>query len=94
MEPDNSPHVTGIALRELAERSGAELAGNGELMIHRVATLEDADAKSISFLSNNRYRTQLAATRAGAVIVALRDADATPLPKLTTSTCCLGPRPT
>ena len=85
MEPDNSRHATGIALRELAERCGAELAGNGELMIHRVATLEDADARSISFLSNTRYRAQLASTRAGAVIVAPRDAEATPLPKLVTS---------
>jgi len=85
MEPDHSRHATGITLRELAERCGAELAGNGELMIYRVATLEDADAKSISFLSNTRYRAQLASTRAGAVIVAQRDADATPLPKLVTS---------
>jgi UDP-3-O-[3-hydroxymyristoyl] glucosamine N-acyltransferase len=85
MEPDSNRHATGIALRELAERCGAELAGNGELMIHRVATLEDADARSISFLSNARYRAQLASTRAGAVIVAPRDAEATPLPKLVTS---------
>ena len=85
MEPDHSRHATGITLRELAERCGAELAGNGELMIYRVATLEDADPKSISFLSNTRYRAQLASTRAGAVIVAQRDAAATPLPKLVTS---------
>ena len=85
MEPDNSRHATGIALRELAERCGAELAGDGELMIFRVARLEDADAGSISFLSNARYRAQLASTRAGAVIVAPRDAQATALPKLVTS---------
>ena len=85
MEADKSRHATGIALRELAERCGAELAGDGELMIFRVATLEDADSGSISFLSNNRYRAQLASTRAGAVIVAPRDAQATPLPKLVTS---------
>ena len=85
MEPDHSRHANGITLRELAERCGAELAGNGELMIYRVATLEDADPKSISFLSNTRYRAQLASTRAGAVIVAQRDAAATPLPKLVTS---------
>jgi UDP-3-O-[3-hydroxymyristoyl] glucosamine N-acyltransferase len=84
MEPTDHPHATGIALRELADRCGAELAGNGEVMIYRVATLEDADAKSISFLSNARYRAQLASTRAGAVIVAPRDAQATTLPKLVT----------
>ena len=80
-----SSRTTGIALRELAERCGAELAGDGDLMIYRLATLEDADAKSISFLSNARYRAQLASTRAGAVIVAPHDAQATTLPKLVTS---------
>jgi UDP-3-O-[3-hydroxymyristoyl] glucosamine N-acyltransferase len=84
METSNSRHATGIALRELAQRSGAELAGDGELMIYRVATLEDADAESISFLSNSRYRAQLASTRAGAVIVAPRDAGAISRPKLLT----------
>jgi len=80
-----SSRVTGIALRELAERCGVELAGDGELMIYRVATLEDADANAISFLSNARYRGRLASTRAGAVIVAPRDVQATILPKLVTS---------
>jgi len=84
MEPGNRSHATGIALGELARRCDAELAGDGELLIYRVATLEDADARSISFLSNARYRAQLATTRAGAVIVAPRDAQATPLPKLVT----------
>ena len=56
MEPGNRSHATGIALGDLARRCGAELAGNGELVIYRVATLEDADAKSISFLYNPRYR--------------------------------------
>ena len=82
METGNRSHATGIALADLARRCGAELAGDGELVIYRVATLEDADARSISFLSNVRYRAQLATTRAGAVIVAPRDAQATPLPKL------------
>ncbi len=84
MEFSSDLHPTGIALRELAERSGAELTGNGELMIYRVATLEDADAGSISFLSNPHYRPRLASTRAGAVIVSPHDVDATPLPKLVT----------
>ena len=80
-----SSRAAGIALRELADRCGAELAGDGDVMIYRVATLEDADAESISFLSNARYRAQLASTRAGAVIVAPRDAQTTALPKLVTS---------
>jgi UDP-3-O-[3-hydroxymyristoyl] glucosamine N-acyltransferase len=85
MVSSNSRHAGGIALRELAERSDAELAGDGDVMIYRVSTLEDADGESISFLSNARYRSQLSSSRAAAVIVAPRDADATPLPKLLTS---------
>jgi UDP-3-O-[3-hydroxymyristoyl] glucosamine N-acyltransferase len=85
MASGNSRHVSGVALRELAQRCGAELSGNGDVTIYRVATLEDADAESISFLSNDRYRPQLASTRAAAVIVSPRDAAATPLPKLLTS---------
>jgi UDP-3-O-[3-hydroxymyristoyl] glucosamine N-acyltransferase len=84
MASSDSRPATGFALRYLAECSGAELAGDGDVVIHRVATLEDADARSISFLSNARYRTQLASTRAAAVIVAPGDAGATALPKLVT----------
>ena len=84
MVSSNSRHATGVALRDLAERCGAELAGDGDLMIYRVATLEDADGESISFLSNARYRAQLSSTHAAAVIVAPHDAEATPLPKLLT----------
>jgi UDP-3-O-[3-hydroxymyristoyl] glucosamine N-acyltransferase len=54
-------------------------------MIYGIATLQDADGTSISFLSNARYRDQLASTRAAAVIVAPSDAGGSPLPKLITS---------
>ena len=74
----------GIPLRVLAERSGAELVGAGDVLIQRVAPLDDAGAGAIVFLSNPKYRRQLAATRASAAIVSPRDADATSLPKLVT----------
>ena len=51
-------------------------------MIDRVATLDGAGPGAIAFLSNPRYRAQLARTHASAVIVSMRDAAATPLPKL------------
>jgi UDP-3-O-[3-hydroxymyristoyl] glucosamine N-acyltransferase len=75
---------TGISLRQLAERCGAELAGDGEVVIDRVATLDSAERGAIAFLSNPKYRPQLAATRASAVILAPADAAATALPKLVT----------
>jgi UDP-3-O-[3-hydroxymyristoyl] glucosamine N-acyltransferase len=74
----------GIPLRVLAERSGAQLVGAGDVLIQRVAALDEADAGAIVFLSNPKYRGQLAATRASAAIVSPRDADATVLPKLVT----------
>ena len=76
------PHAVGISLRELALRCGAELAGDGEVVIDRVATLDSAGDGAIAFLSNPKYRSQLAGTRASAVIVAPGDAPATTLPKL------------
>jgi UDP-3-O-[3-hydroxymyristoyl] glucosamine N-acyltransferase len=75
----------GIPLRVLAERSGAELVGAGDVLIHRVAALDDAGIGAITFLANPKYRSQLATTRASAVIVSPRDAGATALPKLVTA---------
>ncbi len=72
----------GIPLRVLAERTRAQLVGAGDVLIHRVAALDNAGIGDITFLANPRYRPQLAATRASAVIVSPRDADATALPKL------------
>ncbi len=56
-------------LGELAERLGAELHGDAGCRIERVATLQNANAGSISFLSNRRYQTFLASTGASAVIL-------------------------
>ena len=56
-------------LGELAERLGAELHGDAECRIERVATLHNAAAGSISFLSNRRYQSFLATTSASAVIL-------------------------
>jgi UDP-3-O-[3-hydroxymyristoyl] glucosamine N-acyltransferase len=77
-----SPHAVGISLRELALRCGAELAGDGEVVIDRVAALDRAGPGAIAFLSDPRYRSHLSGTLASAVIVAPADALATGLPKL------------
>jgi UDP-3-O-[3-hydroxymyristoyl] glucosamine N-acyltransferase len=76
------PSSVGIPLSQLAERCGAELSGDGNVLIDRVATLDSADKGAIAFLSNPKYRSRLASTRASAVIVAPADAPATKLPKL------------
>src|SRR5208283_2349070 len=77
-----SPHAVRITLRELAARCGAELAGDGEVVIDRVAPLDRAGQGAIAFLSDPKYRAHLAATGASAVIVAPADAPRTALPKL------------
>lgn len=77
-----SPGAVAIPLRELAQRCGAELAGDGEVVIDRVGTLDNAGKGAIAFLSNPKYRSQLATTRASAVILAPADAPLTALPKL------------
>ena len=65
-----------VAAREIADALGGELIGDGELRIHRIGPLEGADAHTVAFLANPRYRAQLDASQAGCVIVAsdLRDA--------------------
>jgi len=61
-------------LSQLAERCGAELSGDGRVLIDRVAPLDTADKGAIAFLSNPKYRSWLASTRASAVIVSPADA--------------------
>lgn len=58
----------------LAERFGLTVHGDGGIAVTGVATLASAGAGQLAFLSNPRYRPQLAETAAG--IVVLRDADA------------------
>ena len=59
----------GISLGELAVRYGCELRGDPDVRVDRVATLANADSHSLAFLANPRYRQQLAATDAGAVVL-------------------------
>ncbi len=57
-------------LGELAEHLGAELHGDADCRIERVATLATAGSGDISFLANTRYRKYLKDTAASAVILA------------------------
>jgi len=58
-----------VALGELAVRFGCELRGDPQVQLERVATLAGAGPGELAFLANPRYRTQLAATRASAVVL-------------------------
>ena len=58
-----------VSLGELAVRFGCELRGDPQKRVEHVATLANADERSLAFLANPRYRAQLAATRAAAVVL-------------------------
>src|SRR4051812_29822305 len=59
-----------MKLRELAERIGCRLEGDGDIHVDGVASLQDARGGDVSFVANRRYAAQLAGTKASAVIVA------------------------
>ena len=69
-------------LSEIAARFGGRVLGDAEVRVSQIATLEAAQPDQISFLTNSKYRAQLADTRAGAVIMAEADADSTGLPRI------------
>jgi UDP-3-O-[3-hydroxymyristoyl] glucosamine N-acyltransferase len=73
-----------VKLRELAERLGCRLEGDGEVEITRVARIEDAGPGDLTFLANARYESALATTRASAVLLR-EDAPAGPCAMLRTS---------
>ena len=59
-----------VRLAELVEALGGTLEGDPEQQIDRLAPLEAAGPRDLSFLSHPRYQPQLAASRAACVIVA------------------------
>ena len=58
-----------ISLGDLAKRFDCKLLGDPAIEVDRVATLANADSRSVSFLANPAYRNQLDDTRAAAVIL-------------------------
>jgi UDP-3-O-[3-hydroxymyristoyl] glucosamine N-acyltransferase len=58
-----------VKLRELAERLGCRLEGDGDTEITRVAGIKDAGPGDVTFLANSKYEKLLGSTRASAVIV-------------------------
>ncbi len=67
---------SGFTVTELGERFGLAVRGDGTRRIDGVATLAGAAAGDLGFLANPRYRSQLATSAAGAVVVGEADADA------------------
>ena len=70
------------SLSGIAAQFGGRVLGDGEVRVAQIATLDSAQSHHISFLTNSKYRAQLATTKASAVILAEADADATELPRI------------
>ncbi|HUJ40164.1 MAG TPA: UDP-3-O-(3-hydroxymyristoyl)glucosamine N-acyltransferase [Candidatus Acidoferrales bacterium] len=62
-----------MRLREIAERLGCAVEGDGSVEISGVAGIEQAGPGMLTFLANPKYRRMAAATRAGAILAG-RDA--------------------
>jgi UDP-3-O-[3-hydroxymyristoyl] glucosamine N-acyltransferase len=68
--------TTQFTAGELADRFGLSLRGEPGTVVRGVATLANAAPDRLGFLANPRYRQQLAATRAGVVVMREDDAGA------------------
>lgn len=78
----NDSERKSYTLREIAERLGGEVAGDPDTRVQQVATLENATAGTLTFVTGARYLHQLKGTRAAAVLVGTAVRDATTLPRI------------
>jgi UDP-3-O-[3-hydroxymyristoyl] glucosamine N-acyltransferase len=74
--------VAALRLSEIVARLGGEVVGNPDVSVRRVAPLHSAGPEDLTFLAQAKYRSQLGATRAGAVVLARGERDATRLPRI------------
>jgi UDP-3-O-[3-hydroxymyristoyl] glucosamine N-acyltransferase len=68
-----------ISLGELAATFGCELIGDPDTIVNGVASLTNAMPDSLTFLASSSYASQLASTKAAAVVMRAADADACPV---------------
>ena len=71
-----------LTLGQIVQRLGGRVAGDPQILVHQVASLEGAQAQHISFFTGSRYRAQLGATRAGAVVLGPEAENETGLPRI------------
>jgi UDP-3-O-[3-hydroxymyristoyl] glucosamine N-acyltransferase len=69
-------------LQQIAQRLGGRIAGDSQILIRQVGSLDGATREQITFLSSHKHKAKLAETRAGAVILAPQDEKLTGLPRI------------
>jgi UDP-3-O-[3-hydroxymyristoyl] glucosamine N-acyltransferase len=74
--------VTPLTLADIASRLGGRVCGDAQTLISQVGSLEGAGPEQITFFASARYKPQLAATRAGAVILGADAEGLTSLPRI------------
>jgi len=67
-----------LRLRDIADRLGCRLEGDGAIEIARVAGIQQASRGDLTFVANAQYADHLKTTGASAVIVGTREAQAAP----------------
>jgi UDP-3-O-[3-hydroxymyristoyl] glucosamine N-acyltransferase len=73
---------TAYSLADIVARFGGNVLGDAATTVDQVSTLGSAQAGHLTFLASGKYRSQLASTRASALVVGEADADATQLPRI------------
>ncbi|TVQ89760.1 MAG: UDP-3-O-(3-hydroxymyristoyl)glucosamine N-acyltransferase [Chromatiaceae bacterium] len=79
--------TTPISARALAAQLGVEFVGSGDVLIERVAAVEDADSGCLTLFASRKYLTALRRTDAGAVILDSEYVGDAPCP------CLVSPNP-
>jgi UDP-3-O-[3-hydroxymyristoyl] glucosamine N-acyltransferase len=73
-----------VNLKDIVARLGGEAVGEVSAPLTGVATLDSAGPADIAFLANPKYRSRLATTKAGAVILGPGDRDMATMPRIVT----------
>jgi UDP-3-O-[3-hydroxymyristoyl] glucosamine N-acyltransferase len=71
-----------LTLAQIASRLGGRIVGDPEILIRQVASLQSAGPGQISFLARAAFKSQLANTRASAVVLGADAELLTPLPRI------------
>ena len=71
-----------FTLAELEERTGGRVEGDASVRVSHTATLKSAGAGAVAFLSNPKYRAEVAASAADAFILSEANAALTAKPRL------------